>query len=252
MSDAQYPWRRPPRSPVSGDRDASDFGYAMERLREHRGWARAEVAERSGSLAYSTVAGMENGHRPPSKRTLGPLALGLGVDRHDLEEFWQLVVARAPDDTLDSAWRSLLAESEAGDLNARPMAKRPMASPRAFPSRQAHGPRAGAPPGYGWPRADPLPRADPFGDDIDDDLEFDSSGELAAPLMVRLGGDIDREMPLVAALEHEPSSTSHRDALARELHALASRLPQDDLATAVQVLRGLVAKAREEGTLHEQ
>ena len=85
MSDAQYPWRRPPRSPVSGDRDASDFGYAMERLREHRGWARAEVAERSGSLAYSTVAGMENGHRPPSKRTLGPLALGLGVDRHDLE-----------------------------------------------------------------------------------------------------------------------------------------------------------------------
>jgi transcriptional regulator with XRE-family HTH domain len=246
VSDAQYPWRRPPRSPVSGDRDASDFGYAMERLREHCGWARAEVAERSGSLAYSTVAGIENGHRPPSKRTLGPLALGLGVDHHDLEEFWQLVVARAPDDTLDSAWRSLLAEAEAGEQHARPMAERQMASPRAFQSRQARGPRPGAPRGYGWPGADP------FGDDIDDDLEFDSLGELAAPLMVRLGGDINREMPLVAALEDEPSSTSHRDALARELHALASRLPQDDLTTAVQVLRGLVAKAREAGTLHEQ
>ena len=67
-----------------------------------------------------------------------------------------------------------------------------------------------------------------------------------------LGGDNDREMPLASALEDESSSTSHRDALARELHALASRLPQDDLATAVQVLRGLAAKAREEGTLLEQ
>jgi transcriptional regulator with XRE-family HTH domain len=218
----------------------------MERLREHCGWARAEVAERSGSLAYSTVAGIENGHRPPSKRTLGPLALGLGVDRHSLEEFWQLVVARAPDDTLDSAWRSLLAEAEAGEQHARPMVDRPMASPRAFESRQARGPRASAPRSYGWPGADP------FGDELDDALEFESFSQLAAPLMVRLGGDNDREMPLVAALEDEPSSTSHRGALASELHALASRLPQDDLATAVQVLRGLVAKAREEGTLHEQ
>ena len=218
----------------------------MERLREHCGWARAEVAERSGSLAYSTVAGIENGHRPPSKRTLGPLALGLGVDHDDLEEFWQLVVARAPDNTLDSAWRSLLAEAEAGKQYASPLVERQMASPRAFESRQARGPRPSAPRGYGWPGADP------FRDEIDDDLEFDRLSELAAPLMVRLGGDIDREMPLAAAIVDERSSTSHRDALARELHALASSLPQDDLATAVQVLRGLAAKAREEGTLHEQ
>ena len=218
----------------------------MERLREHCGWARAEVAERSGSLAYSTVAGIENGHRPPSKRTLGPLARGLGVDRHDLEEFWQLVVARAPDDTLDSAWRSLLAEAAAGEPHARPMAERQRASPRSFESRQSRGPRPSAPRSYGWSGPDP------FGDELDDALEFERFSQLAAPLMVRLGGDNDREMPLVAALEDEPSSTSHRDALARELHALASRLPQDDLATAVQVLRGLVAKAREEGTLHEQ
>lgn len=218
----------------------------MERLREHCGWARAEVAERSGSLAYSTVAGIENGHRPPSKRTLGPLALGLGVDRHSLEEFWQLVVARAPDDTLDSAWRSLLAEVEAGEPHARPMAERQRASPRSFESRQSRGPRPSAPRSYGWSGPDP------FGDELDDALEFERFSQLAAPLMVRLGGDNDREMPLVAALEDEPSSTSHRDALARELQSLASRLPQDDLATAVQVLRGLVAKAREEGTLHEQ
>lgn len=218
----------------------------MERLREHCGWARAEVAERSGSLAYSTVAGIENGHRPPSKRTLGPLALGLGVDHDDLEEFWQLVVARAPDDTLDSAWRSLLAEAEAGKQYASPLVERQMASPRAFESRQARGPRPSAPRGYGWPGADP------FRDEIDDDLEFDRLSELAAPLMVRLGGDIDREMPLAAAIVDELSSTSHSDALVRELHVLASRLPQDDLATAVQVLRGLAAKAREEGTLHEQ
>ena len=218
----------------------------MERLREHCGWARAEVAERSGSLAYSTVAGIENGHRPPSKRTLGPLALGLGVDRHSLEEFWQLVVARAPDDTLDSTWRSLLAEAAAGERHARPMAERRMASPRSFESRQSRGPRPSAPRSYGWSGPDP------FGDELDDALEFERFSQLAAPLMVRLGGDNDREMPLVAALEDEPSSTSHRDALARELHALASRLPQDDLATAVQVLRGLAAKAREEGTLLEQ
>ncbi len=218
----------------------------MERLREHCGWARAEVAERSGSLAYSTVAGIENGHRPPSKRTLGPLALGLGVDHDDLEEFWQLIVARAPDNTLDSAWRSLLAEAEAGERHARPMVASNMASPRAFESRQARGPRPSAPRGYGWSGADP------FRDEIDDDLEFDSLSELAAPLMVRLGGDIDREMPLAAAIVDELSSTSHSDALVRELHALASGLPQSDLATAVQVLRGLAAKAREEGTLHEQ
>ena len=218
----------------------------MERLREHCGWARAEVAERSGSLAYSTVAGIENGHRPPSKRTLGPLALGLGVDRHSLEEFWQLVVARAPDDTLDSTWRSLLAEAAAGERHARPMAERRMASPRSFESRQSRGPRPSAPRSYGWPGADP------FGDELGDALEFESFSQLAAPLMVRLGGDSDREMPLASALEDESSSTSHRDALARELHALASRLSQDDLATAVQVLRGLAAKAREEGTLLEQ
>lgn len=246
MSDAPYPWRRPPRSPVSGDRDASDFGYAIERLREHCGWARAEVAERSGSLAYSTVAGIENGHRPPSKRTLGPLALGLGVNHDELEEFWQLVVSRAPDNTLDSAWRSLLAEAEAGEQYASPVVERQMASPRAFESRQARGPRPSAPRGYGWPGADP------FGHEIDDDLEFESLSALEAPLMVRLSGDIDHEISRAAALEDEPSSTSHRDALARELHALAIRLTEDDLATAVQVVRGLVAKAREEGTLHEQ
>ena len=218
----------------------------MERLREHCGWARAEVAERSGSLAYSTVAGIENGHRPPSKRTLGPLALGLGVDRHSLEEFWQLVVARAPDDTLDSTWRSLLAEAEAGERHASPMVASNMASHRSFQSRPARIYKASAPRSYGWREEDP------YGDEIDDDLEFESFSQLAAPLMVRLGGDSDREMPLVAALEDEPSSTSQRGALAKELQFLASRLPQDDLATAVQVLRGLVAKAREEGTLHEQ
>jgi hypothetical protein len=52
-------------------------------------------------------------------------------------------------------------------------------------------------------------------------------------------------------IQTAPLPESQREGLIRELQLLAGRLPEDDLATAVQVLRGLVAKARDEGNLSD-
>ena len=275
MSDTTYSWRRPQRSPSSGDRDASDFGFAMERLREQCGWARAEVADRSGSLAYSTVAGIENGHRPPSKRTLGPLARGLGVDYDDLEGFWQLVQSRAPDETLDSAWRAMLAEATEGTTQANPMTGSRTPTPGSFARHRAPipGPRgARAMPTAKRSPAPPRPSSwepsrpsgsnegwlgNPFDSEFRDEIDLSDLDSYAGLITLDADDIPHAELAQEATIEcqlmiqTEPLPESQREGLIRELQLLAGRLPEDELATAVQVLRGLVAKARDEGNLSD-
>ena len=275
MSDTTYSWRRPQRSPASGNREASDFGYAMERLREQCGWARAEVADRSGSLAYSTVAGIENGHRPPSKRTLGPLARGLGVDHGDLEGFWRLVLSRAPDDTLDSAWMAMLAEAREGKTHASPMVGSRTPSPGSFARHRVPnpGPRNARPlPGAMRAPAPPRPSSwepsrssgsnegwlgNPFDSEFRDEIDLSDLDSYAGLITLDADDIPHAELAEEATIEcqlmiqTEPLPESQREGLIRELQLLAGRLPEDELATAVQVLRGLVAKARDEGNLSD-
>lgn len=74
------------------------FGQAVEELRVTRGWTRAQLCAWSeGGLAYSTLAGIENGHRAPGERALAALATGLGVAERDLRRLWSLIDTGAPD-----------------------------------------------------------------------------------------------------------------------------------------------------------
>jgi transcriptional regulator with XRE-family HTH domain len=229
MTASTHPWQRPPGISGSVDPDAADFGYAIEELRETCGWTRAEVGKRAQSMAYSTVAGIENGHRPPSKRTMGPLAQGLLVARDDLEELWRLFQLRARAEVIDPVWHRLLEQAKAHlDEPSYP----PEPAGRSFegPSPFRSGAFAAA------PRMTPLPaiiRSDGLEPDI---LEL--RAELK-PFDV----DVESREPL------RNHRSARRSQAIDRLMDLASGLPDTGLDTAVAVLEALAAKARADGTL---
>jgi transcriptional regulator with XRE-family HTH domain len=231
MTASTHSWRRPPGISGSVDPDAADFGYAIEELRETCGWTRAEVGQRAQSMAYSTVAGIENGHRPPSKRTMGPLAQGLLVDREDLEELWRLFQGRARAEAIDPVWHRLLDQAQA-HLDEPPDPPEPAGRRFEGPSAFRSGAVAAA------PRMAPLPalvRSDGLEPDI---------LELRAELKFFDVNEKSRE-PL-----RGHRSTRRLQAIDRLLD-LASGLPDAGLDTAVAVLEALAAKARADGTLRD-
>jgi transcriptional regulator with XRE-family HTH domain len=244
MTASTHPWQRPPGISGSVDPDAADFGYAIEELRETCGWTRAEVGNRAQSMAYSTVAGIENGHRPPSKRTMGPLAQGLLVAREDLEELWRLFQLRARAEVIDPVWHRLLEQAQA---HAQAQFDEP-SDPADQADRAFDGPspfRSDAI--VAAPRQAPLPpigRSDGFEPEIlglRAELDrFDAGAELD-----RL--DVDDEFR--ESLRDRRSN--RRSQAIDRLMDLASGLPDAGLDTAVAVLEALAAKARADGTLRD-
>lgn len=74
------------------------FGLVVEEVRAAQGWTRAEVCGWSGGrLAYSTLAGIENGHRAPGGRTMSALAAGLGIPEEELTALWSALREGLPD-----------------------------------------------------------------------------------------------------------------------------------------------------------
>jgi transcriptional regulator with XRE-family HTH domain len=98
--------------PTSADSRAMlDFGVYIEALRSAAGWSRAQVCGWSGGrLAYSTLAGIENGHRAPGDRTMSALAAGLGVAEDALARLWHAVRAGSGDSQLDEQVQGLRRE----------------------------------------------------------------------------------------------------------------------------------------------
>lgn len=87
------------------------FGRAIEELRVGRGWTRAQVCAWSeGGLAYSTLAGIENGHRAPGVRALAAMAAGLGVAERDLRRLWSLIDTGATDSDIADCQAALDAQ----------------------------------------------------------------------------------------------------------------------------------------------
>lgn len=127
MTASTHPWQRPPGTSGSVDPAAADFGYAIEELRKTCDWTRDEVSKRAHPMAYSTVAGIENGHRPPSKRTMGPLAKGLNVHHEELEALWRLFQDRALPEEIDPVWRRLADQAQS---DPRPQRSVPSTPPK--------------------------------------------------------------------------------------------------------------------------
>jgi len=109
-----------PRSTSPDERALAAFGSIIEGLRARRSWTRAEVCGWSGGrLAYSTLAGVENGHRAPGERSLQALAAGLGVPAGELGALWQLVRDGAGSEELDPAVDGLRTAVDRSDRQRR-------------------------------------------------------------------------------------------------------------------------------------
>lgn len=105
-----------PRSPAPDERMVFAFGSAIEDLRLAHGWTRAQVCAWSGGrLAYSTLAGIENGHRAPGERTLTALAAGLGVPEESLTLLWARIREGASNESVDEILSRLRTAAEDAD-----------------------------------------------------------------------------------------------------------------------------------------
>lgn len=236
-----------PSPPSADEGPVARFGSAIEAVRTSQGWTRAEVCGWSGGrLAYSTLAGIENGHRAPGGRTMSALAVGLGIPQEDLAELWSALRDGAPQARITAMVDSLHDAARVADEGRRgsPGARladvsEQLASAQATLaaiSRSASAPMAPEPPSS----AQAQRQSDPW------DEVAEAPNMLELPMML--------ESMLSAPKPARPALREHRAARRQqgvpslhaarveELAALTQDLPSEDLDALIRIARSLAER----------
>jgi hypothetical protein len=243
-----------PRSPAADEGILAAFGTIIEDLRMDQRWTRAEVCGWSGGrLAYSTLAGIENGHRAPGERTMTALAAGLGVPGEELARLWRALREGAPhrevaamvealrEEVGSTAWHRASAPSERlADISEQ------LASAQATIAALAR--TSSAPTDF-----DLLAIAGEPAPDLElapmVEAPMTTQALIAAPMATarRPAGPLRSKASPARSVRDEQARSAHDESVSRrsmveELAELAGSLPEEDLQALLRIARSLAER----------